>query len=102
MGFDVWLDGDQGGDQDGSVEFISSQGNIRLNLGDIGLEDSLLDADGLDQKLRVFRLPSGELGNELDFSRNVTVADNGDTPIWLSARTEDGFQAWSTPIFLHR
>lgn len=98
MGFDVWLDGDR----DGQVEFISNQGNITLNLNQIGLEDSGLDADGLDQKLRVFRLPTQQLGNEIRFARTVDVGDTGDTPIWISAKTEDGFQAWSTPIYLFR
>lgn len=98
MGFDVWLDGDEAG----SVEFISSQGNATFNLADIGLEDSLLDGGGLDQKLRVFRLPPEDLGNEIEFSRSVEVQNSGDTPVWTSVRTEDGFQAWSTPIYLHR
>jgi hypothetical protein len=26
----------------------------------------------------------------------------GDNPIWVSVYTEDGFQAWSSPIFAYR
>ena len=32
----------------------------------------------------------------------VTLHPMGDNPIWVSVFTEDGFQAWSSPIFAYR
>jgi hypothetical protein len=32
----------------------------------------------------------------------IPVAAQGDTPIWVRVTTEDGFNAWSSPIFLFR
>ena len=84
------------------MEFQSNFGNLTLNLSEVGIEDSVMDAGGLGQELKVFRLPSEAIGNSLSFSRRLHVKETGDTPIWISAKTEDGFQAWSTPIYLHR
>ena len=74
---------------------------MALNLAGLGIDDQVLEAGGLDQNLHIFRLPENRLSNTLSFSRNVKLEESGDTTIWISLKTEDGFQAWSTPIYLH-
>jgi hypothetical protein len=32
----------------------------------------------------------------------MSLSPKGDNPIWVRVTTEDGFNAWSSPIFLYR
>lgn len=97
-GFDVWLD-----DADSArLEVTSNHGNHSCNLLDIGLEDTVIDCGGLERKIRIFRLPDDNPHRELTHSLTVDLAPKGDNPLWVCVTTEDGFQAWSSPIFLFK
>ncbi len=96
-GFDAWLEGDGG-----TLDIATCLGDLSLDVGDIGLEDQVLEAGGLERKLRVFRLPGERLGRELKATRTVKLAEAGDNPLWICVTTEDGYQAWSSPIYLFR
>lgn len=98
MGFDAWLDdGDAG-----QLSIATNQGDLTPNLNDIGLEEKILDAGGLARKLSIFRLPDAPLQRSISVQRNIALNDTGDTPLWISVITEDGYQAWSSPIYLFR
>ncbi len=98
MGFDAWLkDG-----QDGRLAIATNQGNLDVDLNEVGMSDTTLDAGGLARKLRVFRLPDEPLGRELRFSKTIDLNDTGDNPIWICVTTEDGYQAWTSPIYLFK
>ena len=96
MGFDARL----GDARDGTLAITTNRGDLRLDLGDIGLEDNVLDAGGLDRKLRVFRLPDEPLQREIRLERTIDLSETGDNPIWVCVTTEDGYQAWSSPVYL--
>lgn len=101
MGFDAWVD--EGGDTgSGGLSIATNHGELLLDLVDIGLENTELDAGGLERKLKVFRLPDASLQRRLSFSQPISLGDNGDNPLWICVTTEDGFQAWSSPIYLFR
>ncbi len=95
-GFDVWL---RGG---GSLDIETNLGSMALALDDIGLEDCLMEAGGLDRMIRVFRLPEEIAERELAGEVTIPLAPRGDNPLWVSVYTEDGFQAWSSPLFAYR
>jgi hypothetical protein len=97
-GFDVWLNEDP----DGMVEINTNHGNLSIRAGDIGMEDEAIDAGGLERRLRVFRLP--EENTCRDFKADVTVPlkSSGDNQLWVCVTTEDGFQAWSSPMFVFK
>ncbi len=95
MGFDAWINGSSG-----SLLLTTNHGEMLLNLSDIGIEDTVLDAGGLDRKLKAFRLPDTSLDSEISFSRKISISSDGDNPIWICVTTEDGYQAWSSPIYL--
>jgi hypothetical protein len=97
-GFDVWLDGGAGG----RLDLVSNHGSLDLVLDDIGLEDTILEAGGLERRIKVFRLPNQLAVRELTESLEIALRPVGDNPIWVSVYTEDGFQAWSSPIFAYR
>ncbi len=98
MGFDAWLDGSQ----DGRLDIKTSLGDLSLALSDIGLEDQTLDAGGLDRKLKVFRMPQDAVGRSVKIKQDVSLKTEGDNPLWICVTTEDGYQAWSSPIYLFR
>lgn len=99
MGFDIWLDIN---DQNATMEIHTALGNLSLALDDIGLEPTIMKAGGLARELRVQRLPDAPLARSTSLQQTISIAETGDTPIWICATFEDGNQAWTSPIYLFR
>lgn len=95
MGFDAWIDPAQ----DARLRIGTNHGKLDLVLTEIGIEPIALDAGGLERKLSVQRLPEGRLPRVLSHTQTVKLNANRDDPIWIAVTTEDGFQAWSSPIY---
>ncbi len=105
-GVDVWYEGDYAGgyESDETARLVIETNHVSgtFKLSDISLEDQVLEAGGLGRRLRVFRLPETNPHRELVASMPIDIHDNGDNPIWVRVTTEDGFNAWSSPIFVYR
>ena len=97
-GFDAWLEEENGG----SFELTSNHGSIHCRLDEIGLDDIIMEAGGLERRIRVFRLPDENPHRSVMHRLRVPLQASGDNPIWVCVNTEDGFQAWSSPIFAFR
>jgi hypothetical protein len=97
-GFDVWLNGSEGS----RLDLVSNHGSLTMELGDIGLDDWVMEAGGLERRIKMFRLPSVLSTREMTESVDIPLRPVGDNPIWVCIYTEDGFQAWSSPIFAYR
>lgn len=95
-GFDVWLTGGN------SVEIETNLGTMSLPLDKIGLDDCVMEAGGLARMIKVFRLPDEIPGSGLSGEVTIPLTAEGDNPLWISIYTEDGFQAWSSPVFAYR
>ena len=95
-GFDVWLEEAD----DAELNLTCNRGKIQVPLNSIGLEDAVLEAGGLQRRLRVFRLPSENPHREVQHHLVIPLKPSGDNPLWICVTTEDGFQAWSSPIFV--
>lgn len=98
-GFDAWLSYE---DADATMTFSSAPVTAKVRIAEIGFEDTVLDAGGLERKVRLFRLPDENLHQSLDASVSISLKEIGDNPIWVRVTTEDGFNAWSSPIFAYR
>lgn len=85
---------------DGRLLITTNLGQLDLTLAQIGFEDETFDAGGLERKIRAFRLPDEPLEREMQFSRSIPLELTKDNPIWICVTTEDGYQAWSSPIYL--
>ncbi len=94
-GFDVWLQGS------GLLVVTTNHGSMAPMMDQIGLEDTVMDAGGLERKVRVFRLPDENTTLSLSAELEVTLKPTGDNPIWICVTTQDGFQAWSSPIYIY-
>lgn len=97
-GFDAWLEAGAAGD----LDIATNLGALSLPLAEIGLEDAVMEAGGLERRIRVFRLPDDNPHRELVAEVEVELRPEGDNPLWVCVTTEDGFQAWSSPIYLFR
>ena len=97
-GVDVWLETTD----DARVELTTNHGDLAVNLDGIGIDDNIMEAGGLERRIRLFRLPDDNPHRALQQTVPVTLGSSGDNPVWVSVYTEDGFQAWSSPIFLYR
>ena len=95
-GCDLWLTSNQG-----LLEIDTALVKAKFNLSEIDLNDKILDAGGLDRKIRVFRLPEKLDQYSMTETIPIQLKDTGDNPIWVRVTTEDGFNAWSSPMYLY-
>ena len=96
--FDVWLDEGAGARLELETNFV----NATVDLASIGRDDHIIDAGGLDLAVHVFRLPTALDPRPLSASVEVPLHATGDNPLWIRVTTEDGFQAWTSPVYLFR
>jgi Protein of unknown function (DUF3604) len=98
MGFDVWL----APELKGKFTIATNHGDLSVDLAAMGREDTVLDAGGLARRLKALRLPDTRLGRTMKIEREITLKPDVDNPIWICVTTEDGFQAWTSPVYLFR
>ena len=96
--FDVWLDEKPGAYVNLDTNHVTKQ----ISLSEITTEDMVIPAGGMDLELRIFRV-ADELQNEtLSANISVPIATGRDNPYWIRVTTEDGFVAWTSPVYLFR
>ncbi len=95
-GFDVWLE--EG--EDARLEVETNHGSLRAKLKDIGRDDLVREAGGLERRLRIFRLPEENTTYEMTAQLKIAITPSGDNPLWVCVTTQDGFQAWSSPVYV--
>ena len=100
-GFDVWLDTD-GTDGGGRLEINCNHGTLDVALSELGIDDCNVDLGGLERQVKAFRMPNEIPQRSMTETIDIDLRPVGDNPIWVAVYTEDGFQAWSSPIFAYR
>lgn len=95
-GLDLWLDDTSSGKLEIETRHVSRE----IPIGEIGMEDLVADAGGLERRMRFYRLPENMSENRLRLRRTVKLRDNGDTRLFVRVTQEDGHRAWSSPIYL--
>ena len=98
-GFDVWLDVMDS--ENASVDLSSNHGSLSAGYAKLDFDGVQLDAGGLKRQINVYQLPETLEQCEVRESVEIPLQSEGDNPLWISVFTEDGFQAWSSPIFVH-
>ena len=98
-GMDLWYSGDDEGAQ---LRVTSNIASASFKLNELGLDDHRIDAGGLDRHLRVFRLPEHNTCLAMSEKVSIQLKATGDNPLWVRVTTEDGFNAWSSPIYVFR
>jgi hypothetical protein len=72
----------------------------RTPIAEIGWEAHLVEAGGLGRRLCLFRLPDANPHTATRFERRVPVRGRGDTRLFVCVTLEDGYQAWSSRVYL--
>ena len=93
-GVDLWLES-----LDATVSVRTNLGELTVEAGSLGTDPVHLDCGGLERRLTVMRLPDTALNPSLSFDRDVAMTAGADNPVWVCVTTEDGHQAWSSPIY---
>ena len=94
-GCDLWLEPGAAG----ALEIDTGLLQAKLSLSDLWLEETRLDAGGLDRCIKVMRLPEQLTVTQVQEEFELALRPEGDNPIWVRVETEDGFVAWSSPIY---
>lgn len=97
-GFDIWLDDATSGRMVLETNYV----NATLPLEEIGLEDTVFDTGGLKRELKIFRMPQTNRSCELRGTITVPLKAKGDNPLWVRVTTDNGYNAWSSPIYIYR
>ncbi|MEL7098125.1 MAG: DUF3604 domain-containing protein [Pseudomonadota bacterium] len=94
-GIDLWLD-----TLIGTLKLGTPHASATIDLTALGIDPHIIDAGGLARELRITRLPERLTTSEAQITVPVPLNAGGDTPLWVRITTEDGFNAWSSPIYL--
>ncbi|MEM8790453.1 MAG: DUF3604 domain-containing protein [Pseudomonadota bacterium] len=87
-------------DPTATIRVTSNHVSGELVLADLGIEDHILDAGGLERRIVIRRLPDEMHQNHLETRLTLPVSKEEDRAIWVRVTTLDGHQAWSSPIYL--
>ncbi len=94
---DLWLK-----EKSGSIAFTTKPVSGEIKLADIGLEETVFDAGGLERALTFQRLPDVMSETRLVHRRKIKLRAGADTRLYVRIQQEDGHRAWSSPIYLIR
>ena len=95
-GFDLWL-GDR---QAGRISLKTPHAEADLDIADIGYEERVFEAGGLDRALKIYRLPEQLSRTHMIHRIPVKINAEGDTRLFVRVTQIDGHRAWSSPIYL--
>jgi hypothetical protein len=94
---DLWLDGTAG-----RLAFTTKPVSAEVEIADIGIEEMVFDAGGLERKITLQRLPDVMTARRMGHAMPVKIRPDGDTRLYVRVQQEDGHRAWSSPIYLFR
>lgn len=73
-----------------------------VDIADIGLDEVVFEAGGLDRKMLLHRLPLVPATPRVRRTFRCPVRAEGDTRLYVRVQQSDGHRAWSSPIYLFR
>ncbi len=97
-GFDAWLADPYAG----TLKLETPVVKCGVPVEDIGYEDEVIEAGGLDRRVRIFRLPEENPHHRMVIERRIELQPDGDNPLYVRITQEDGHLVWSSPIYLYR
>jgi len=86
---------------DAEVIFYSKPMTFAFKLNDITYEPMVVEAGGVNQRVKVSEISGGELPRSLDFSYVDERPKHGVNPYWVRAVQSDGGMAWSSPVYVN-
>lgn len=97
-GFDLRLDESPGA----RLRVRTGPATLDVALSELDGDGVRVDAGGLGMALSARRIPDDNPHRDVVIAASVPVAAAGDTAIRVRVTLEDGHQAWSSPVYVHR
>lgn len=94
-GFDAVLRDSHGG----RLTIETPFGTVEVAVDEIGVEPTRWSYGGLDRKLTIQRLPDVNAWRRVELEHTIALRPDRDNPLYVSVVTEDGHQAWSSPVY---
>jgi len=85
--------------EDAEVTFHSKPVSFTFKLGDITYEPLVIDAGGVNQRVKVSAISGRELPKKLEFSYIDKDPKRGVNPYWVRLVQSNGTMAWSSPVY---
>ena len=95
-GFDAWLADARAG----TLSIDTALVKAAIPIVDIGCDDIVHDAGGIERRIRVFRMPDENPNTAVRIERRITLDENADNALYVKLVLEDGHQIWSSPIYI--
>jgi hypothetical protein len=92
---DLWLENNSG-----RLSFTTKPVSGAMAIADIGIEETVFEAGGLERAVTLQRLPDVMAQTHVTHALDVKVRPQGDTRLYVRVQQEDGHRAWSSPIYL--
>jgi len=83
----------------GRIEIATGPVSLDVPVAEIGPEPIARDAGGLGRRLSIVRLPETLDRRSVRIERRLPRAKTGDSAFYIAVIQEDGYQAWSSPIY---
>jgi hypothetical protein len=97
-GFDAWLADPSAGTLTINTPLVQCE----LAIADIGREDTVYEAGGIQRRIRVFRMPDENPHTQFTLTRRIPLKSSGDNALYVRVTQEDGHLIWSSPIYIFR
>ena len=85
--------------EDAEITFHTGPATFSFKPADIGYEPLVVDAGGVNQRIKVSSIKAGELPRNLEFSYVDEAPKTGVNPYWVRVVQSDGTMAWSSPVY---
>jgi hypothetical protein len=95
---DMTLDDRDGG----TLSVVTMPLKADVKIADIGFDDRVLEAGGLERQVRLYRLPDDLTEKRTTVRRTVKIVGSGDARLFVRVTQLDGHRAWTSPIYLFR
>jgi len=86
---------------DAEILFHTKPVTFSFRVGDIGYEPMVIDAGGVNQRVKVSTISAGDLPRSLEFNYVDEESRPGVNPYWVRVVQGDGAMAWSSPVYLN-
>jgi len=87
--------------EDAEVTFHSNPVSFTFKLSDITYEPYVVDAGGVNQRVKVSAISGRELPKNLEFSYVDKHPNHGVNQYWVRVVQSNGTMAWSSPVYYH-
>ena len=92
---DLWLE-----ENAGRIAFTTKPISAEVAIADIGLDEMVFDAGGLERAATLQRLPNVMTERSVIHHRQIKRSVEKEMRLYVRVQQEDGHRAWSSPIYL--